>query len=93
MAGGLSSARTEADAYATGLSLCALHVAGMPVGDQTYRRGVAFWHAVSGRNVAGEDSLVPPPAIFREWISVRAPPVDLHCRDELGSVGDRTNAA
>ena len=34
--------RTEADAYATGLSLYALHVAGMPVGDQTYRRGVAF---------------------------------------------------
>ena len=34
--------RTEADAYATGLSLYALHVAGIPTSDQTYRRGVAF---------------------------------------------------
>jgi N-acyl-D-amino-acid deacylase len=35
-------ARTEADAYATGLSLYALHVAGVPAADEAYRRGVAF---------------------------------------------------
>ena len=30
------------DAYATGLSLYALHVAGVPAADETYRKGVAF---------------------------------------------------
>jgi squalene cyclase len=35
-------ARTDADAYATGLSLYALHVAGVPATDEAYRRGVAF---------------------------------------------------
>ncbi len=30
------------DAYATGISLYALHEAGMPVSDQVYRKGVAF---------------------------------------------------
>jgi ankyrin repeat protein len=35
-------ARTGADAYATGLSLYALHVAGVPATDETYRKGVAF---------------------------------------------------
>ena len=35
-------ARTDADAYATGLSLYALHVAGVPATDDTYRKGVAF---------------------------------------------------
>ena len=35
-------ARTEPDAYATGLSLFALHVAGMPVTDDAYRKGVSF---------------------------------------------------
>jgi len=35
-------ARTEPDAYATGLSLYALHVAGVPVTDAAYRKGVAF---------------------------------------------------
>ena len=35
-------ARTEPDAYATGLSLYALHVAGVPATDEAYRRGVAF---------------------------------------------------
>jgi hypothetical protein len=34
--------RTEPDAYATGLSLYALHVAGTPATDEAYRRGVAF---------------------------------------------------
>jgi ankyrin repeat protein len=34
--------RTEADAYATGLSLHALHVAGVAPSDQIYRKGVAF---------------------------------------------------
>jgi ankyrin repeat protein len=34
--------RTEADAYATGLSLYALHVGGVAPSDQTYRKGVAF---------------------------------------------------
>jgi ankyrin repeat protein len=34
--------RTEPDAYATGLSLYALHVAGVPATDMTYRNGVAF---------------------------------------------------
>jgi N-acyl-D-amino-acid deacylase len=34
--------RTEPDAYATGLSLYALHVAGMPPTDGVYRKGVAF---------------------------------------------------
>ena len=36
------SGRTDADAYATGLSLYALHVAGVPAADETYRKGVAF---------------------------------------------------
>ena len=36
------SGRTDADAYATGLSLHALHVAGVPAADETYRKGVAF---------------------------------------------------
>jgi hypothetical protein len=35
-------ARTEPDAYATGLSLYALHVAGVPTTDEAYRKGVAF---------------------------------------------------
>jgi len=35
-------ARTEPDAYATGLSLYALHVAGVPTTDAAYRKGVAF---------------------------------------------------
>jgi len=35
-------ARTEPDAYATGLSLFALHVAGVAATDEAYRRGVAF---------------------------------------------------
>ena len=34
--------RTAPDAYATGLSLYALHVAGVPATDETYRKGVAF---------------------------------------------------
>jgi squalene cyclase len=34
--------RTQPDAYATGLSLYALHVAGMPPTDRVYRKGVAF---------------------------------------------------
>jgi ankyrin repeat protein len=34
--------RTEPDAYATGQSLHAMHVAGVPVTDEAYRRGVAF---------------------------------------------------
>lgn len=35
-------ARTDPDAYATGLSLYALHVAGVPPTDAAYRKGVAF---------------------------------------------------
>jgi ankyrin repeat protein len=35
-------ARTDPDAYATGLSLYALHVAGVPATDASYRKGVAF---------------------------------------------------
>ncbi len=34
--------RTDPDAYATGLSLYALHVAGVPTSDEAYRKGVAF---------------------------------------------------
>ena len=34
--------RTDADAYATGLSLYALHLAGVPAADESYRKGVAF---------------------------------------------------
>jgi N-acyl-D-amino-acid deacylase len=34
--------RTASDAYATGLSLYALHLAGVPVSDAAYRKGVAF---------------------------------------------------
>jgi N-acyl-D-amino-acid deacylase len=34
--------RTDPDAYATGLSLYALHVAGVPATDASYRKGVAF---------------------------------------------------
>jgi ankyrin repeat protein len=34
--------RTEPDAYATGISLFALHVAGVPATDKAYRNGVAF---------------------------------------------------
>ena len=35
-------ARTEPDAYATGLSLYALHVAGVAPTDAAYRKGVAY---------------------------------------------------
>jgi ankyrin repeat protein len=35
-------ARTDPDAYATGLSLYALHIAGVPPTDDAYRNGVAF---------------------------------------------------
>jgi N-acyl-D-amino-acid deacylase len=35
-------ARTDADAYATGLSLYSMHVAGVPATDAAYRKGVAF---------------------------------------------------
>jgi N-acyl-D-amino-acid deacylase len=42
-AGGWSQfARTDADAYATGLSLYALHVGGVPATDAAYRKGVSF---------------------------------------------------
>ena len=41
-AAGPSSPVTAPDAYATGLSLYALHVAGVPAADEAYRRGVAF---------------------------------------------------
>ena len=34
--------RTQPDAYATGLSLFALHEAGIPVSDDVYRNGVKF---------------------------------------------------
>ena len=34
--------RTDPDAYATGLSLYALHIAGVPPTDAAYRKGVAF---------------------------------------------------
>ena len=34
--------RTAPDAYATGLSLYALHVAGVAATDEAYRKGVAF---------------------------------------------------
>jgi ankyrin repeat protein len=34
--------RTAPDSYATGLSLYALHVAGVPATDEAYRKGVAF---------------------------------------------------
>ena len=34
--------RTDPDAYATGLSLYAMHLAGVPVSDQAYQKGVAF---------------------------------------------------
>jgi ankyrin repeat protein len=34
--------RTDPDAYATGLSLYALHVAGVPPSDAAYRKGIAF---------------------------------------------------
>jgi ankyrin repeat protein len=34
--------RTDPDAYATGLSLYALHVAGVPPTDEAYRKGIAF---------------------------------------------------
>jgi ankyrin repeat protein len=34
--------RTEPDAYGTGISLFALHVAGVPATDKAYRKGVAF---------------------------------------------------
>ena len=34
--------RTPPDAYATGLSLYALHVAGVPATDETYKKGVGF---------------------------------------------------
>ena len=34
--------RTDPDAYATGLSLYALSVAGVPANDEAYRKGVAF---------------------------------------------------
>ncbi len=36
------SGRTDPDAYATGQSLYALHLAGMPVEDAAYRNGVAY---------------------------------------------------
>jgi squalene cyclase len=34
--------RTDADAYATGLSLYALHVAGVATNDEAYRKGISF---------------------------------------------------
>ena len=34
--------RTPPDAYGTGLSLYALHIAGIAVTDETYKKGVAF---------------------------------------------------
>ena len=34
--------RTPPDAYATGMSLYALHLAGVPTGDEAYRKGIAF---------------------------------------------------
>ena len=65
--------RTAPDAYATGLSLYALHVAGVPATDDDVPEGcgVPAQHAVSGRNLAGEDALLPGPAILRKRIPLR----------------------
>ena len=86
--------RTDPDAYATGLSLYALHVAGVPPSDEAYRKGVAFLLGSSIRTaLAREDALVPGAAIFRKRISVRAASVDLSGRHELGGTRDRADAA
>ena len=87
--------RTPPDAYATGLSLYALHMAGIAATDDTYKKGVAFLLGtpVSGWDVAGEDALVPRAAIFRKRIPLRTTSVDLDSGHELGESRDRTDAA
>ena len=87
--------RTAPDSYATGLSLYALHVAGVPATDEAYRKGVAVpaQHAVSRRNLAGEDTLVPSPALFRKRIPLRQASVDFNGGHELGEPRDRSDIA
>ena len=94
-AAGRSSAVPRPTAYATGLSLYALHVAGVPANRRgvSKGRGVSARHAVSGRHVAGEDALIPSPALFRERVSLRQTSVDFHCGHELGESGDRADVA
>ncbi len=87
--------RTDPDAYATGLSLYALHLAGIPPHDDTYRKGVAF---LLGTQYPDGTWLVkthafPGPAVLRERISVRQAPVDLDGRHELGDAGHRCGPA
>jgi hypothetical protein len=45
--------RTEPDAYATGISLFAQHVAGVPAADKAYRNGVAFLRGTQYQDGAG----------------------------------------
>ena len=56
----------EPDAYATGISLYALHTAGIPATNDAYVKGVQFLHAesISGRFLAGENAVVSHASLF-----------------------------
>ena len=88
-------ARTDPDAYATGLSLYALHVAGVPATDAAYRKGVAF---LLGTQYQDGPWLVrthsfPGAAVFRKRIPVRPASVDLRSGHELGVARHRADLA
>ena len=88
-------ARTDPDAYATGLSLYSLHVAGVPATDAAYRKGVAF---LLGTQYQDGQWLVrthsfPVQRYFESGFAVRPASVDFRGRHELGVARHRADAA
>ena len=87
--------RTEPDAYATGLSLYALHVAGVPASDPAYRKGVAYLLGSQYQDGAWlvKTHSFPVQRVLRERVPVRPASVDLSGRHELGVARHRADAA
>jgi hypothetical protein len=84
-----------ADAYATGMSLCALHEAGISVTDPPLpqRDRMLVEEPVCQRRLAREESRVSSTTVLRQWVSLWPASVDLCCWLELGVVSDSPHVA
>ena len=80
----------QSDAYATGESLYALHQAGVSRHRRAISEGrrVPAEEPVSERRLVCEEPGVSDPNLFRQRLSLRAQPMDLSRRGELGVAGD-----
>ena len=83
------------DAYATGMSLYALHEAGISVTDPVYRSGIEFLlkNQYADGSWLVKSRAYPVQPYFESWISVWPASVDLRCWLELGVVSDRPHVA